>query len=179
MPRLFFALNLPPAVSDSLDDLCEGIPRARWALENEYHITLSFLGEVEPRRVVDAIDAAEEVFVQPFELELEGAGVFPHRGPPRVLWAGVKKTERLMSLQRALEAALVRSEFAMERRKYHPHVTLARVDQSQREHLAEWLGKNLSYRSAPFKIFRFHMFSSVLTGHGSHHTLERSFELRS
>jgi RNA 2',3'-cyclic 3'-phosphodiesterase len=179
VPRLFFALSLPPTVSDELDGLCEGIQRARWALDNDYHITLSFLGEVSPHRMSDVIAAAREVLAPPFTLELNGAGVFPHRGEPRVLWIGLKPEERLMSLQRSLESALARSDFQLERRKYHPHVTLARVERCPREALAEWLGHHLGFSAPPFKVFRFHLYSSVLTGQGSRYTIEQTFALRS
>jgi len=178
VPRLFFALSVPPTVSDELDGLCEGIPRARWALENDFHITLSFLGEVERHRVRDVLDAAREVFVAPFALELSGAGVFPHRGEPRVLWIGCKPEERLMSLQRGLESALARASFPLERRKYHPHVTLARIERSPREPLADWLGHHLNFSAPPFKVFRFHLYSSVLTAQGSHYSIDESFTLR-
>jgi 2'-5' RNA ligase len=161
-----------------LDGLCEGIPRARWALDNDYHLTLCFLGEVPRHRLPDVMEAAREVLSSPFALQLSGAGVFPHRGELRVLWIGVKPEERLMSLQRGLASALARRDLQLERRKYHPHVTLARIEHCPREPLAEWLGHHLNFTATPFKVFRFHLYSSVLTGQGSRYTIEETFALR-
>lgn len=177
MPRLFFALTVPPSISDSLDELTEGIPRARWALDNDYHITLSFLGEVPHHRLDEVIDVAEGLRGSTFELSLQSAGVFPHRGQPRVLWIGLKKEERLIALQRSLHQSLLGAEFPLERRKYHPHITLARIDRAPREPVFDWLGHHLGYESKPFLVHRFHLFSSVLTPQGSRYTIERSFGL--
>lgn len=177
VPRLFFALSLPGAVSDSLDFLCEGIPHARWALENEFHITLSFLGEVPRHRLSDVLDIASSMRAPRFELTLEGAGVFPHRGQPRVLWVGVRKEERLFAFQRTLQNELRHGDFELDRRKFHPHVTLARVDHSPREPLSDWLGHHLNYQSDTFRVRRFHLVSSELLSHGARHTVEETFSL--
>ena len=157
--------------------MCEGIPHARWALENAYHITLSFLGDVPRHRMGDVLEIARSIRAPFFDLQLEGAGVFPHRGQPRVLWVGVRKEERLLSFQRTLQNELRHGDFDLERRKYHPHVTLARIDTSPREPLSEWLGHHLTFRSDAFPVRRFHLFSSDLSRRGSRHVLQESFSL--
>ena len=177
MTRLFFALSLPDSISDELDGLCEGIARARWALENDYHITLNFLGEVPGARVREVIEIAHSIRKPALELSLQGSGVYPHRGRPKVLWVGVQPDEALLSLQRTLQNELRHADFVLEKRKFRPHVTLARIEQCQHEHLTPWLGQHLLFKSAPFRVFRFHLFSSVLTSSGSRYALEESFRL--
>jgi 2'-5' RNA ligase len=166
---------MPQTVEDSLEDLCEGIPHARWALENEFHLTLSFLGEVPQHRVLEVIDIGHSLRSPIFELALKSVGVFPHRGAPRVLWAGVDKERHLESLQRTLQAELRRANFALEKRKFRPHITLARVDRCPQAAISEWLAQHLSYESPPFRVARFGLLSSVLTSSGSRHSVEKLF----
>ncbi len=178
MPRLFFALTLPDTVADQLDELCEGIPRAHWLSDGDYHLTLSFLGEVTRSQRKEAIEVARTIRRPPFELQLGSVGVFPHRGQPRVLWSGVKKQEALFGIQRALQNELRHAGFEIERRKFPPHVTLARIQQSPPEATFDWIGRHLSFSSAVFKVHRFHLFSSTLTSAGSRYELEESFRLQ-
>ncbi len=159
--------------------MCEGIPHARWALDNEYHITLEFLGEVEKEAVRDITFAAKGVRVQPFNLRLSSAGVFPRKGKPRVLWVGTEAEDQLFSLQRKLQNELRAIGISPEKRKFHPHVTLARLDPNgAREPLSDWLARYIGYKSEPFPVTRFHLLSSTLLPHGSLHRIEQTFPLR-
>ncbi len=178
MPRLFFALGVPERVSDQLDDLCEGVPHARWLLDNDYHITLSFLGDVPGHRVRELNEIARTIRRPPFEVALSSVGVFPNRGQPRVLWSGVQSHEPLLALQRTLQTELRNGGFDVDKRKFRPHVTVARVERCRQEAIFEWLGHNLGFSSDPFKVFRFHLLSSVLTSQGSLYTIEETFPLK-
>ena len=178
MARLFFALALPESIEDGLDGMCEGIPQARWTLEKGYHITLSFLGEVPSHRASDVREVADSVRHSPLEFCLEGAGVFPNRGEPRVLWIGVSKNEGILSLQRILQTELRHAGFELEKRKFHPHVTLARLGEGPREAVSEWLGHHLTYQSPSFRMTQFHLISSTLSSKGTRYTIEHSVALR-
>jgi 2'-5' RNA ligase len=113
----------------------------RWADPSTWHITLAFLGEVaDPRvdpvaaEVGRAVAAAGPAAGRPFRLRLAGAGTFPARGAPRVLWAGVTgagaevdaAAERLGRLARAVRRAARAAGVPVERRPYRPHLTLGR-----------------------------------------------------
>lgn len=179
MSRLFFALELPPSVSDMLEDRCEGVPQARWAWEQQgFHLTLSFLGEVSAHQQRIVREVAESVVVPPFKVELDAVGIFPQRGQPRVLWAGVKPSPELQQLHRILQAELRREGFTFEKRKYRPHVTLARLDSGPPEAVSDWIARNISLKSEPFFVREFHLVSSKLHPRGSRYTVERSFRLR-
>lgn len=178
MARLFFAIALPESIEDELDGMCEGIPQARWALETGFHITLSFLDDVPSHRIRDAREVADSIRHPPLDLRLEGAGVFPNRGQPRVLWIGVRKNDDLFSLQRILQNELRHAGFQLEKRKFHPHVTLARLGEGPREAVSEWLAHHLTYQSADFRVTRFHLISSTRHTTGSRYTIEHSVILR-
>lgn len=178
MPRLFFALSLPASLSDALDDLAEGIPDARWALENDYHLTLAFLGEVPPGRRRDAEDAARRVRVAPLEIQLRGVGAFPRRPPARVLWAGIDPEPRLLTLQRRLCAELRADGFLLEQRRFHPHVTLARLDRDvPRGPVSDWLVAHMSFGPRSFRVTRFQLLESEASSGAPRYRLLQSFGL--
>ena len=104
--------------------------RASWEKPEKFHLTLKFLGELEPRRVEDLRRAAERAAAgaAPFALTLGGPGAFPPRGDARVLWLGVRDDAgALAALQRRLEDECAADGFPREPRSFHPHLTLARL----------------------------------------------------
>jgi 2'-5' RNA ligase len=134
--RTFCAVELPSEVrsrvAETIARLREAAPevRASWERPEKLHITLKFIGEVAPARIVALSSAASRAARgnQPFELKLEGAGAFPPRGDPRVLWLGIKdEAGALLRLQKSLEDECAAEEFRREDRPFHPHLTLARI----------------------------------------------------
>jgi RNA 2',3'-cyclic 3'-phosphodiesterase len=67
------------------------IPNLRWVVEEQLHLTLSFLGDVDTLAEDRLREALDQVRVPPFFLPLCGVGVFNVRGQPSVVWAGVGK----------------------------------------------------------------------------------------
>src|SRR5207248_8258547 len=90
-------------------------------------------GNVEDARVPAVIDAvAVDVEMPAFDAVFEGAGVFPPRGAPRVLWVGVGAGAReLIELERVLAARITALGLVLENRAFHPHLTLARWRESR------------------------------------------------
>lgn len=134
--RLFVALAFPDEVRAELQRVA-GAMRAfaphgtRWANVDGAHLTLRFIGSTPP----DAAPALGEAVVRaaqgiaPFELSLAGAGVFPSRGAPRVLWVGVDGAlDALTGLRDSVEDALAETGIPNDERNFSPHVTLARVN---------------------------------------------------
>ena len=103
--------------------------RARWTPEENLHITLVFLGETPEARLAALADALQPTFAtRVFALGLTGFGRFPPSGAPRVLWLGVGKGhEALTALCGETAARFLPLGFEPERRKYFPHVTVARA----------------------------------------------------
>lgn len=135
--RLFFALSFPQEVIAYLTnvqrDLRRTLPDTRglsWPAPENMHLTLEFLGDMEPLRVRDLSDAARTVTaaVPSFDAQLHGAGAFPSLERAAVLWCGVGTgREAIVSMQAALRHALRAQRVKTENRRYQPHVTLARV----------------------------------------------------
>jgi 2'-5' RNA ligase len=166
MIRLFVALPLPPALSDHLAALAHGLPGARWVEPDRMHLTLRFIGEVDGALADDIADALDAIHMPEFDLELRGLGTFTEKRGPAVLWAGVRPNEALARLRGKVENAMVRVGLAPERRKFHPHVTLARLPAGPDEALVRFLHNRGDWLGEPFKVTEFVLFSSFL-GHGS------------
>jgi 2'-5' RNA ligase len=132
--RLFTAIGLPDPVRAGIASAIAALRSPRdpvsWTPADNLHVTLKFLGEVDPARLPEIRDALESA-VSPFAtfvLDAEGGGAFPSARAPRVLWAGFREPlELARTLQDNIEAALVPAGFPREGRPFHPHVTIGRI----------------------------------------------------
>jgi 2'-5' RNA ligase len=135
--RLFIAVEPPQPVRDRLAALQSEMKKlagrsaddVRWVGPENLHVTLQFLGSVADERVLAVKDAIAAVASRaaPLDLELRGAGAFPHGRKPRVLWAGLAgDVAALSALARAIGSALAPLGFPPEDRPFSPHVTLGR-----------------------------------------------------
>jgi RNA 2',3'-cyclic 3'-phosphodiesterase len=132
--RAFVAVLLPEAVRDRIHATAAGLraraPTVAWVRADNLHLTLRFLGEVEPTAlaVIDGALAQAAGTVAPFPVTLGGLGGFPGPRTPRVVWVGVTEgAGGLVALHAGVEAALGAVGVAPEGRSYHPHVTLGRA----------------------------------------------------
>ena len=178
MPRLFVALSLPDAIKHALEPLASGLGDVRWMEPDQQHLTLSFLGEIDNGADQDVAEALALVPGLPFELRLKGIGHFPLRGEPRVLWVGVEKSQELQRLKRRVDRALKAVGLAPDPRKYAPHVTIARIrGPLSPTRVGTYLMRHSLFRSEPFMVSSFHLFSSWLRPEGAEYQIEASYEL--
>jgi 2'-5' RNA ligase len=178
MPRLFVALDLPDDVKQSLEPLTRGLGDVRWLGPEQQHLTLRFIGELDNGRMYDIAEALSLVAGVPFELRLKGLGHFPPRGEPRVLWVGVEKNAELAGLKRRIDRALAQSGLPPDERKFAPHVTLARMrGPLSPDRLGTYLMRHSLYKSEPFSISGFQLYSSWPRPYGAEHHVEASYEL--
>jgi len=177
MPRLFVALEIPPAVRQELARLRRGIPGARWVPEEQFHLTLAFLGEVEGPVSSAVQEGLHGVRCDPFLMELASAGRFPHRGPAKVLWAGIREATDILILIREIQRCLKRRGLLRESRRPSPHVTLARLREVPFQVLDHYLEALAGWVSEPFSVTEFHLYSSHLGQEGAQHRVEASYPL--
>ena len=133
--RTFVAIDLPGDVKNALSELRSQVPplearSVRWIRAEGIHLTLSFLGDVDAG-LVPAISEQLSGAAQEsghFTLELAGVGAFPSLRRPRVFWVGLSgETEHLRLLHSRVQGALSHLGFAPERRRFDPHLTVARI----------------------------------------------------
>ena len=127
MHRLFVAIRPPPEVRSWLLARMGGVSGARWQSEDQLHLTLRFVGDVDRPVAEDVAAALSGIWMTPFEVEPRGIGAFEHRGRPETLWAGVQPLQPLKTLHSKIDQACVRAGLEPERRAYTPHITLARL----------------------------------------------------
>ena len=175
--RLFVAIALPEEVQDSLARLGNGLPGARWVAPENLHVTLRFLGEIDGSDAQDIDAALAEIQVPAFPLTIAGVGRFGDGRHVRQLWAGVEPHPELLRLQSKIESAVVRSGQPPERRKFKPHVTLARFKSRPALRLGEFLSAHGLFRLPPFEVESFTLFSSFLSSGGSIYSEEAVYDL--
>lgn len=176
MPRLFVAIRPPAPVRDLLIDTMEGIDSARWQDEEQLHLTLRFVGEVDARTADDVADALETIAFPPFELALRGVGAFDKRGRVHSLWAGVGESRELRTLQQKIERACQRCGLEPEHRKFAPHVTVARLNRASGE-IGHWLTVNQSLASPAWTVEEFRLYESELGAGGADYTTVARYSL--
>lgn len=179
MPRLFVGLDLPEVVDDLLELMSVHLPGARWEGRDKFHLTLRFLGEVDGRVHRAVIDALQGLVSPPFTLTLKGVGMFPPRGLPQSVWAGVAEVAAVTQLKQRVDGRLRRvPELEPDPRKFAPHVTLARVGDCEVDAVMAYLADHVLFRSASFPVDHVYLFSSVRSPKGSSYRVEAAFPLR-
>jgi 2'-5' RNA ligase len=167
MIRLFVGLELPQPVRQMLSFMQGGIPGARWTEEGNHHLTLAFIGEVE-EPVAEDIDAVlADIHAPAFDLIVAGVGQFDRNGQTKVVWAGVRANPALEHLQDKVHAALLQRRLPVETRKFHPHITLARLKaQAGQERVLHYLTDHALFAAPQFRVEHFTLFES-LRGNGA------------
>ncbi len=180
MIRLFAAIEIPEDVRDLLLDLQSGLPGATWSPFDNLHLTLRFIGEVPEPMVEEIEEALWHIQAEGFSLQLKGVGKFGGEGarsPARLVFAEVEHDERLPRLQAKIEQALQGLELEPVRRKFHPHVTLARLRDTPIGRLGNYLAEHAMFSSPNFEVKEFSLFSSTLGREHSVYDVLSSFAL--
>jgi 2'-5' RNA ligase len=175
--RLFIAVDLPENVKEPLARLCCGLPGARWVKPEQLHLTLRFIGEVDGGMFHDIREGLAEIVGKSFTLQLDGVGFFPPRGKPRVVWIGLQQSEELLQLRNRIESCLVSLGLEPERRKFAPHITLARLKNTPPAKVGRFLENHSLFLSAPFTVEEFYLYSSQLGRNGAIHRIEAGYPL--
>lgn len=176
MIRLFVALDLPEDIRARLLALQGGVPGARWSTNEQLHLTLRFIGEVDGDVAHDIDDTLAAIRAPSFALELSGVGEFGGKNP-RALWAGVKGSDALLHLQRKIETAMQRIGLPPEQRKYSPHISLARLKAAPRDKVVQFLTHGALFSAGPFPVNQFVLFSSHTSPSGAIYNPERIYRL--
>lgn len=183
--RLFLALPVDEGIRGELGRAVDELRRARcrvtWVRPGAMHLTVKFLGQVSADRVPELGRSLRPACAaaRPVSLSLSGAGTFPPRGRPRVVWAGVVPCgEGLAALTEAVESACASCGFPRERRPFSPHLTLGRVRGELFLSELSAAVERLASRGFGTQVFReLHLFRSVLGPAGPEHTVLERFPL--
>ena len=178
--RVFCAVELPQTarslVLAHIARIKEKVPHAKasWARDANLHLTLKFLGEIPTASVADFSKAVSLAVnrVQPFSIRLEQTGIFPTHGLPRVLWIGINDpSTQLTELHARLEQESSQVGFAKETRPFHPHLTIARLRQSDHARALATAHKQMEFDPVEIDVAELLVIRSELSSEGSKYTV--------
>jgi 2'-5' RNA ligase len=172
--RTFIAVEVGNDVRARAADLIKRLKKSeadvRWTLPENMHITLKFLGDIPNVEVPDVCRHVSDAVanIEPFEIEFRGAGAFPNASRPKTIWIGVAPGEgfdQLAALSEAIDERLKdEMGFPRERRRFHPHLTLGRLNSmnAAQDQLGELLLQQADFNAAVAEIDEVLTFASFL-----------------
>lgn len=140
------------------------VPAARWQNDDQLHLTLRYIGEIDARMAEEVELALARVAAPAPDVSLAGVRRFERDGRTDTLWAGVRPVEPLAALHKKVDRALVSIGLPPEGRAFVPHITLARLPRSQGAGPAidAYLAARAALTSAPFTMPHLILFESHL-----------------
>ncbi|MFC0522267.1 RNA 2',3'-cyclic phosphodiesterase [Pontibacillus salicampi] len=130
-PHYFIGIPIGEQLKRTLADLQNTVQQEveykTWTHEEDFHVTLAFLGSVSEERMESLQNALRRCTdLQAFTVNVEGIGTFGHPAKPRVMWAGVERNQPLVELQQHISDVTEEQGFTKDKRPYKPHITLAK-----------------------------------------------------
>ncbi len=181
--RLFIGIALAGDVRARLEREIGELRRAgapvRWCAPQTIHLTLKFIGEVEPETgeaVAGALEI-ERLRVGPLALHIRGLGHFGRGSEVRVVWAGVEPLAGLDELHAGIESVLSGLRIPRDERPFSPHITLGRGRGGNCKTLLERIAGKERVPIADTTAASFQLFESRLTPGGAVHTVRREYPL--
>ncbi len=162
--RLFVALRPPRPIRARLIAAMHGISGARWQDDDQLHLTLRFIGEVDRHRAEDIAAALGALHAPAIAARIAGVSLFERHGRPHMVWAGVEPAEPVAALHRKVDQLLMRVGIEKETRAFLPHVTLARLNRGSGP-VAPFLALNGDLATPDFVFAHVTLYESEL-GHG-------------
>jgi len=185
--RAFTAVEVWPEIRERTQSVVKRLKEApakvTWVKHDQMHLTMNFLGDVplnDIPAVCKAVAEAAEPFT-PFDIVMEGIGVFPGYNNPRTIWLGVGDgREQLIALHTALQNRLGDLGFRVEARRFHPHLTLGRVRSLPNgpAQLAGLIKEHDAFDAGPMMVSEITVFSSELGREGPTYEVLGHAELR-
>lgn len=176
MPRLFTGLEVPHSVGSVLASVRGGLNGARWITPDHYHITLRFFGDIDTGLARELDHVLAQSVHDPFTVMVSGLRIFGG-DKPRALVAELAPVPALLELQAEQERLARRLGLATETRKFTPHITLARLRDSNAYQVAGFLSAFGAFLPLPMRVDRFVMFSSRDSIGGGPYVIEATYPL--
>ncbi len=177
--RSFIAIELPEELKAGLTQLEARLksgeqPWLKWVDPYSIHLTLKFLGNIVVDKIGEITKAMEEAAqeVSPFRLEVKELGAFPDLKRVQVVWVGLGgEVDKLNKLQQRIESNLSLLGFAIERRPFTPHLTLARLrdwaSADERRKLGQLIADTKFGAAYTIKVDAINLVKSQLTREGA------------
>jgi len=173
--RGFIAIDIEPftKIVDFVNEIKKSGASVKIVELKNIHITLKFLGNTDE----DLIEKIENIIkdslenIEPFEIELKGAGVFPNMNYMKVIWIGIEPVDLLGSIAKRIDEQLSKLGFEKEKRKFSAHLTIARIKSAKnKEKLKQILEKYQEVNFGKINIESIKLKKSDLTPKGPIYT---------
>jgi 2'-5' RNA ligase len=186
--RSFIAVELPDETKLKLKQLEAQLKSGRryamkWVAPDSIHLTLKFLGNIAIDRTGEITGAIEEAArgISPFQVNVTGLGVFPNSKRVQVTWVGLDgQTEKLVQLQQNIESGMEKLGFIPEKRRFTPHLTIARfrdhASPGERQDFGQLIA-SIRFDAGPFIVDSISLMKSQLTREGAIYTRISSIKL--
>ncbi len=132
------------------------------------HMTIRFLGDITLNMADKVFEEMKKIQFTPFNVCINGLGVFPSLSYPRVVWAGITEgADQLRNVFTQLEPKIQSLGFTPDPKGFSPHLTIARIRSARNKpQLAECITKNAKYDFGTIKAQCFRLKRSELTPSG-------------
>lgn len=177
--RVFVGLDLPHELKEILAKVkveIEPLIDGRWVTPENLHLTLKFIGQVEPevmQIINNQLDEVKTAF-KPFLVKTTSFGFFPHLKKPRIFWLGLSN-QRLAELAEAVEDSLLKIGIPKEKRGFQPHITLVRFKRPVL--VPSGFEQKLPKLDFNFQVQEITLFKSTLTPRGAEYQKLKKFAL--
>jgi 2'-5' RNA ligase len=175
--RAFLCVPVEPEIAASIDHIARDLrdaarTRASWVSRGNLHVTLRFLGEIDPLLTIDLQKAVRSAVrrLGPFKLTLDRLGGFPSIERARILWIGGEASPAFHGLASSLQHELRKLGFSSDRRPTVAHVTLARIKGRPDPELPRLIDRLQSFAPLTIHADRIVLMESVLTSGGAIYT---------
>lgn len=184
--RLFIAIPVIPKLKRKFFNLANQLKSTgadvKWVAEENFHITLKFLGDTPEEKTGVLIETLEETLshFEPFRMKFHGVGVFPNLRHPKVVWVGLGAAHReIADMAQAVENALEPLGFEKESRPFKSHLTIGRVrSTSGSPDFGKQIDRLKDFDGGNMKLEEIHLMKSELTGSGPIYTVLHTFPLK-
>ena len=182
--RLFIAIDTPQHVKEALETVREALKEThaevRWEAAEKHHATIRFLGPTDQGNIKEITHRLGEIAAtcSPFSIQYSGLGIFSRGGRPKVIWVGIKSEDGgLRDLHHHIEDAVTALGFEREKREFHPHITLGRINGNRNLNSLQRKMETLTFESQPVTISEFLLVRSDLQSSGSTYSTLNVFHL--
>lgn len=183
--RIFLAIPVSEAIKDlafqARRELELSGADVKWVERDNYHLTLKFIGEIEPTMVELIKDRLEQVAEScpPFRLTFRRWGFFPGYTRPRVVWIGVEgELDKAEFLGERIDAYLGELGFEAEKKR-SLHLTLGRIrsDRNLQKLLERTRQEKVIGAGSDCQVDKFVLMESILSSRGPQYLVRGSYQL--
>lgn len=186
MKRVFVAIDISAAARQKAADYTLELRRAfpdlrvGWERPEKLHLTLKFLGDVEDHTLFRVEDIVRRVAgsYSPFDIQLGGTGSFPPKRETKILWVGIQDDGSLAEIAKQIEKECSTLGFEAEKRKFNPHLTIARLREPHRSADLAKTHLEIGFEPVGFEVREIVIYESKLLPRGSIYTPIAKFPLK-